>query len=91
MRPATHGGGIELRSLHSQRCFVSFNGGFEQCYIGVIARNVLAARRQTVQPSDIGFDMLHFGAAQQFQEERFITGAALDDDHAVAKHTLDPG
>ena len=30
------------------------------------------------------FSALHLGTAQQFQQKRFVTGTALDDDNALA-------
>src|ERR1019366_5687210 len=52
---------------------------------------VFTGRGHVVQPTDVHVAALHFVAVQQFEQKRFIAGPALDDDHALAQRTLQPG
>ena len=51
---------------------------------------MLTGCRQVIEPSIVGFRMLHLGTVQQLQQKRFVAGSALDDDNTLAQRPLQP-
>jgi hypothetical protein len=67
---------------------VGLNRGLYQSHVGVAPGDVVSGRRQLVQPPDMDFSTLHIAVIQQFQQERLVTGTALDDNNAAAQCSL---
>ena len=90
-RPAACGGCVKLRLLDSQFGVVGIDGSLDQRDVRIFSNEMPIFRREAVEPTDIDVAALHFFAAQHFQQEGFVAGAALDDDHALAQRPPEPG
>ena len=89
--PAACCGCVELGLLHGQLGIVGIDRGLHQSDIGVLAGDMVAVRRQAVEPSDIDLSVLHFAAVEHVQKKRFVARATLDDDDAVPQRASETG
>jgi hypothetical protein len=49
----------------------------------MLPRKMLAVRGEMIQPAGVQIPVLDFWAIEQLKQERFVTGASLDNDDAA--------
>ena len=69
--------------LHGKLSIVAGDRRLEQSHIGVVPGKMIVVGHETFHPADVHVPLPDFRAAQQFQEQRFVTDATFDDHHAV--------
>src|ERR1017187_10639421 len=82
---------MKLRLLDGELRLIGFDRSLHEGHVSVTLGYVLAIRRRVVQPTDMHFTSVHLFAVQQFEQKRFVTGPALNDDYALAQCPLEPG
>jgi hypothetical protein len=85
--PAACSGRIELSELQGRVSIIGIDRGVQQGYVAVLGGKVIAIRCQAVEPPHVHLPILHFATTKQFQQKRFVTCAALDNNPGVLKRS----